>query len=155
MSSPPLVVTLRLMAMRSSIRRPGSGLTRAAATSFDGRMYFARQEQRAPSPRQNRALGAMVCGTFFCDVRGTQYVFHVFPRRFFGEASFFSETSFFDHEKSRWHAGRMPRATPKPWRTLAPSSSRNLQPMIDMPICRGPMSSDAASRKRGSSVILE
>jgi hypothetical protein len=49
----------------------------------------------------------------------------------------------------------MPRATPKPWRTLAPSRRSNLQPMIDMPICRGPMSSDATSTKRGSSVILE
>jgi hypothetical protein len=38
---------------------------------------------------------------------------------------------------------------------LAPSRRSNLQPMIDMPICRGPMSSDSASRKQGSSVILE
>ena len=88
-------------------------------------------------------------------IGGTQYIFYVFPRRIFGEASFFSEASFFDHEKSPWHAGRMPRATPKPWRTLAPSRRSNLQPMIDMPICRGPMSSDSASRKQGSSVILE
>jgi hypothetical protein len=57
---PPRVVTSRLMAMRSSIRRPGSGLTRASETSFDGRMYFARQEQRAPSPRQSLAIGAIV-----------------------------------------------------------------------------------------------
>ena len=57
---PPWVITSRLMVMRSSIRRVGSGLTRAAATSFDGRMNLARQEQRAPSPRQSLALGAIV-----------------------------------------------------------------------------------------------
>ena len=57
---PPRVVTSRLTAMRSSMRRPGSGLTRAAATSFDGRMNFARQEQRAPSPRQSVPVGAMI-----------------------------------------------------------------------------------------------
>ena len=57
---PPRVVTSRLMAMRSSIHRPGLGLTRAAAMSFDGRMDFTRQEQRAPLPRQSLALGAII-----------------------------------------------------------------------------------------------
>jgi hypothetical protein len=72
------------MAMRSSIRRPGSGLTRAAATSFDGRMYFARQEQRAPSPRQSLAIGAIVednCVKIF----KRQYLSYVFLRTIFGE----------------------------------------------------------------------
>ncbi len=57
---PPTDVTSRLMAMRSSIRRAGSGLTRAAAMSFDGRTNLARQEQHAPSPRQSLALSAIV-----------------------------------------------------------------------------------------------
>jgi hypothetical protein len=57
---PPRVVTSRLMAMRSSIRRPGLELTRASETSFDGRMYFARQEQRAPLPRQSLAIGGII-----------------------------------------------------------------------------------------------
>ncbi len=35
---PPRVVTSRLTAMRSSTRRPGSGLTRTFTTSFDGLM---------------------------------------------------------------------------------------------------------------------
>ena len=81
---PPRVVTSRLMAMRSSIRRPGSGLTRASETSFDGRMYFARQEQRAPSPRQSRAIGAIVeenCVKIF----KRQYLSYVFLRTIFGE----------------------------------------------------------------------
>ena len=57
---PPRVVTSRLTAMRSSMRRPGSGLRIAAATSFDGRMNFTRQEQRAPSPRQSVAAVVIV-----------------------------------------------------------------------------------------------
>ena len=57
---PPRVVTSRLMAMRSSIRWPSLGLTRAAVTSIDGWMNFTRQEQRAPSLRQSLALGAIV-----------------------------------------------------------------------------------------------
>jgi hypothetical protein len=66
-----------------------------------------------------------------------QYIFDVFPRRIFGEASFILETSFFDHEKIPWHAWRMPRATPKPWRTLAPSRRSNLQPMMEKIIMPG------------------
>jgi hypothetical protein len=47
----------------------------------------------------------------------SEYGFYVFPRRIFGEVSFFSETSFFDHGDSPSDARRMPRRTPKPWGT--------------------------------------
>jgi hypothetical protein len=43
---------------------------------------------------------------------GTQYVFYVFPRWIFGEASFFLETIFFDHDNSPSDAGKRPRTTP-------------------------------------------
>jgi hypothetical protein len=65
------------------------------------------------------------------------------------------ETSFFDHENSPWHARRMAQATPKTWGTLAPSSSCNLHIMSDTPICWGPTSSDATSRKMGLTAILD
>ena len=92
---------------------------------------------------------------FVIAIGGTQYIFYVFPRRIFGEASFFLKQKILDHEKSRWHARRMPRRTPKPWGTLAPSSSRNLHTMSEMPICWGQASSDATSTKWGSSAILD
>ena len=85
----------------------------------------------------------------------TQYVFHIFPHRIFGEVSFFLTPVFFYHEKSPWHARRMPRRTPKPWGTLAPSSSHILHSMSNMPTCWGLTASDATSTKRGWTVVLE
>ncbi len=57
---PLRVVTSRLTAMRSSICQLGSELTRAWATSFDGRRNLTRQEQRAPLPRRILAFGAII-----------------------------------------------------------------------------------------------
>jgi hypothetical protein len=115
------------------------------------------QEHRAPSPRQSHALGSLMVGQFFVMFdwfAEMEYVSYVFPCRIFGDASFFLKQKILDHEKSRWHARRMPRRTPKPWGTLAPSSLGYLHTMSDMPICWGPMSSDATSTKRGLTVYL-
>ena len=82
---PPRVVTSRPMAMRLSIHRPGLGLTRAGATSFDGRMNFTRQEQCAPLPRQSLALDVTSLHENCDKIFQRQYLSYIFLRKIFGE----------------------------------------------------------------------
>jgi hypothetical protein len=94
----------------------------------------------------------MVYCRFFVSVSecGERSMFSTYSHvGFLARRVFFLKQKILDHEKSRWHARRMPRRTPRPWGTLAPSSSGYLHTMSDMPICWGPTASDATSTKRG------
>ncbi len=79
------------------------GLTKASAMTFNGRRNFRSTEQRAPLPRQNRALGGLMVRLFFVmgvRMEGMQYVFYIFPGRNFSKASFFLEQVFLTMKKA-------------------------------------------------------
>ncbi|KAL3769916.1 hypothetical protein ACHAW5_002691 [Stephanodiscus triporus] len=61
---PQRIVISCLTVMRSSRHWPAMGLTMASLTAFDGRRYLTSTEQRAPLPRQSRAIGTMIL--MFC-----------------------------------------------------------------------------------------
>jgi hypothetical protein len=92
----------------------GTGTTSASATADVHRCAVAitpHRRRTAAAPPPHRAVQCHGLLSIFCDgyrLVGTQYVFYVFPRRFFGEASFFWKPSFFTMKKAHGTQGECP-----------------------------------------------